>query len=474
MMTSEWEGTAWAGTEPVLARSDPPEGSLAGLVARMSGARSSPWRLPTIAEALGVPAFLRSVTLVANTTGALTVQAFRNRALLEDTPRVISRPDPFSTPRDFYRDSAYNLATRGECVWWIASRDSDGWPSALIVVPLPELKVEENERNRLFPRYTWGKLEGTRYSPAFPAGQFVHVTYLKEPGALRGSGPLQLGRAAVSVAVEAQEWAANFYSEGGNPSVLIKHAAELSPERRDPDTWEIDPDGLNEAERLLAQWEARAHNRARVIDQNIESVEYHSPDEAGAQMLGSREYSNGDAARLFGIPGALLEFGVAGASLTYQNLADVWMNFVRGCLAPNYLEPIEQALADLLPRSTVARFLTAGLYRADARTRWEIYQIAVQVLGQEAAAELARVGEDLEPGNPETAPVPFAPPAAIPSALPQLRTEPEPVEVRCDALVAKRRHGIAKLERCNRLLSTTGTFVGRCPRCKKDHDTAAA
>jgi phage portal protein BeeE len=469
-MVSEWEGTAWAGSE-VQARHV--EDSLADFVFRATGFGSTPWRLPSIEDALGVPAFQRSVTLIANTIGSISIQGFRNRALLYETPRVIARPNPYQTPRDFYSQSGYQLATRGEVVWFIAKRDFDDYPSALIVVPANELLVEANERNRLFPTYTWGAEVGTRYSPANPKGKFVHVTYLMEPGALRGKGPLQMGKAAVSVAFEAQEWAANFYAEGGNPSLLIKHAGQLSPERRDPDTYEVVTDptltGYNEAELLRNQWMTKAHNVPRVIDQTIESVEYMNPNEQGAQMLSARDRGDGEAARMFGIPGALLEYGFAGASLTYQNLADVWVNFIRGCLAPNYLEPIEQALTDLLPRSTVARFDTSGLQRADDRTRWDIYQIAVSVLGQEEAAEFARVNEGLAPGNPEVAAILPAPPAAIPSSLPEVRTA---AEIRCERTVAKRRGGATRLETCNRLLSTTGSFVGQCPRCKGQYAAA--
>lgn len=436
-----------------------PDGSLEGFVARMGlSTATRAWHPPTIREALSVPAISRAVTLIANTTGSLTVQAFRAGAVLAETPRVIARPDPFSTPRDFYRDVAWNMASRGEAVLWIAKRDAQGYATALVNVPLHELKVEDNPANRLFPIYRWGGMEGRRYSPVTPDGEFVHITYAKEPGALRGVGPLQLCDAAVSVSVEAQAWAANFYGDGGNPSVVIKHAGELSPEE--------DEDGLNEADRLRAQWVDRPNNVPRVIDQNIESVEYKQPTEAGAQMLDSRQYQNGDAARMFGMPGALVEYNSPGSSLTYQNLADIWVQFVRGCLAPNYLEPIEQAFSDLLPRQTMVRFRVQGLYRADAKTRWDIYKLMLDVLGQERAAEVAMVEEDLAPGNPEVAPVPFAPPAAIPTRLPEVRTAAPESEVRCSALTTKRQGGVSKLTTCNRLLSTTGAFEGQCPRCK--------
>ena len=97
----------------------------------------------------------------------------------------------------------------------------------------------------------------------------------------------------------------------------------------------------------------------------------------GAQMLDAREYQVGDAARLFGIPGRLMEYSTAGTSLTYQNLSEVWADFVRGCLAPNYLEPIEQALSDLLPRATVARFHRDVLLQSDIKTRFDVYGTAI-------------------------------------------------------------------------------------------------
>src|SRR6185503_20247894 len=119
----------------------------------------------------------------------------------------------------------------------------------------------------------------------------IQITYLRAPGTLRGVGPLQLCGAAVSVAVEAQDWAANFYAEGGQSSVIIKHAGELDPA--------IGDDGLSEADRLRSQWVDRPNNVPRIIDQNIDSVDYQVPNEAGAQMLESRMYQNGEVANMF-------------------------------------------------------------------------------------------------------------------------------------------------------------------------------
>jgi HK97 family phage portal protein len=412
-----------------------------------------PWRAPSITEALGVPAIQRAVTLIANVAGSLSVQGYQSGALMTEAPRLIQRPDPYSTPQEFYRDSTYNIATRGECVWWIASVNSFEQPTALIVVPLAELRVEQNDRNRLFPTYTWGTVKSTRYSTANREGRFVHITYLKEPGALRGVGPLQLAGAATSVSVEAQEFAANYYATGGYPSMLISSELELTDA---------------EALALKTAWTTSPSNMPKVISgEGLEAKEF-ATNVQGAQMLEAREHQNGDAARMFGIPGSLVEYGAPGSSLTYQNLAEVWNQFVKGCLAPNYLEPMEQALTDLLPRAQTARFYVEGLLRADIKTRYEVYGMGITsgVLAVEQAQQM----ENLIPGSVEVAPVPYTAPSAIPASLPVQRALGP---TRCDGLMTKRRSGVPRVERCNRLLAEYGTFTGMCPRCKKVYEAPA-
>lgn len=361
----------------------------------------TPWRVASMQEALGVPAIFRSVTLISNTVGALAVEAFRNGVKLPDEqrPRLIVRPNPLQAPRTFYRDTAWYIATEGRVWWNVAHRDSDDNADALIVVPPSEVTVTPNENDRFRPIITWlgrrMRNEDMRCITYTPSGQ----------------GPLQLNQAAVSVAVEAQEWAANFYAYGGYPNLWIKAAGSLSG---DPDM--DDEDNLAEIQRLKAQWIETAPNTPKITDESIESIQQFDPNPQSAGMLAARSRADTEAAQMFGVPGALLEAIASGSSLTYQNLAEVWTSFTRGCLAPHYLEPIEQELSDLLTRSTVARFNVKGLLRADAKTRAEVYALLVPlgiITAEQAAAE-----EGYLPGDVEFAPVPFAPPAAIPAPVP--------------------------------------------------------
>jgi phage portal protein BeeE len=123
-----------------------------------------------------------------------------------------------------------------------------------------------------------------------------------------------------------------------------------------------------------------------------------------ATLPETRALAVGDAARMLGIPGDLLEYAAGGSSLTYRNLGAVGDHLVRFTLAPGYLEPIEQHLSDLLTRTTVARFNVEGLLRADIETRYRVYESGVTKSGV-LTLEEARMMEGLEPGGIETAPI---------------------------------------------------------------------
>lgn len=357
------------------------------------GLRASTFTPPSVRQVLGIPAVFRSVTLIANLVGMLALVAYRNGSRLapELTPRLVQRPDPYRVPRDFWRDTAYNLASRGEYLHYIGQRDGDGGVLSLINVPPAEVQVEWEDELRGLRSYRW------RDVPV-PRERWVHGTFVQEPGSPRGVGPLQLCGAALSIAVEADEWAASYYAGGGIPSVVLRHPDELT-------------DG--EAEDLRTGWMARAPRTPRVVSGGVE-VEPVQINAAEAQMVEARLANVGEVARMFGLPGKLLEYAQSGTSLTYQNLADLGDDLVRYTLAPGYLEPIEQQMSDLLTRSTVCRFNVDGLLRSSLQQRYDAYRTALGPNVPWITVPEVREVEGLDAGGVEYAPVPPAQPSAAP------------------------------------------------------------
>lgn len=361
----------------------------------VQGLTARDYALPSIREALGVPAIWRAVSLLSNSAAALPMEAFRNGVKLEPPPRLVTRPNPFSTPRAFVRNTVYSMATRGEAFWWISSRDADDRAESLIPLSPAEVLVKWAPRlEGVAVDYKWRDRD-------MPRDDIVHLTLMRDLASPRGMGPLQMAGAAVSVAVESALWAAQFFGGGGIASVLLKWAGELAPD---------------EARKLKEEWSSTPSNQPKVASGGLEPEAF-GVDPEKSTYAAIRDGSVGEVARLFGIPAHLMAFGLSGANLTYQNLGEVAAELVRFTLWPQYLEPIEQALSDLLPRTTIVRFNLDEMLRPDAKTRMEIHKTAIEagVYDAEHAAEV----EGLRPGAIATMPVPPAPESAVPASVPE-------------------------------------------------------
>ena len=356
-------------------------------LAAVQGIRLGSWNPPSIREALSVPAVFRACTLISNTLGMLLMEAFRDGVKLPDQPALVMRPGLDGTPRDFWRDSAWGLATRGEFLWRIVDRNlEDGRARKLMILPPAEVTVAWDTTVPFMRQYTWRNL---KLDPA----DVVHGFFARDPWGLRGFGPLQQCGAALSAAVEAEEWAARFFAEGGAPATVGKVPGRLTKDEagRLRDQY-LDPEG---------DGTSRA-NSFRIADSGMDIVA-HQVNPESAQLLESRQHSSGNAATMFGINGHLLNYTAAGSSLTYQNVGEVFVDFVRTSLAPGYMVPIEDAISDLLARGTTARFNADELYRADIKTQADVFSTLVTA-GMQAEEAARRAGFDQ---SAELAPMPL-------------------------------------------------------------------
>lgn len=345
---------------------------------------------PSIREAMAVPAVFRAVSMISNLIGSLSLQAWRNGTLLTDRvqiPRLVTRPGVFSTPRDFYRDTAYSLATRGEYIWWVVDRDDEGLATGLLLLPPQEVTVSWDEKlPGLVREYNWR-------NKSIPTDDIEHGFFLRDLGGLRGFGPLQLCGAALSVAVEANEWAERFFRRGGVPSTVLQTDANLNGA---------------DALRLVDMWLSRESNEVRVAAGGLTAHPFMvNPEQA--QLLGARQQSATDVATAFGMDADLLNAAVSGSSLTYQNVGQRFDNFIRSTLAPNYLEPIEHGISERLTRTTVARFDLSGLRRADIKTQADVYSVLIAAgLDSKQAGTIAGLDSLVE-----TEPIPAPEPVRI-------------------------------------------------------------
>ena len=89
-----------------------------------------------------------------------------------------------------------------------------------------------------------------------------------------------------------------------------------------------------------------------------------------AQLVESRQWNAAAVAMMLGIPSYKL--GLAGPSMTYQNIESADIEFVRDSV-DRYAHPLSEAFTKwLMPRGTTVAWDYAGRMRADASTTAEV------------------------------------------------------------------------------------------------------
>jgi HK97 family phage portal protein len=134
-----------------------------------------------------------------------------------------------------------------------------------------------------------------------------------------------------------------------------------------------------------------------------------------ASLDTARQWSLRDVALAFGVPPYML--GVPGDSSTYANVESRMIE-LRGFTLLPWVRRIESTLDAQFPRGTTLKIKTAGLERADTKTRYEAY--ASGIAAGWLQPEDVRTLEDLPPLEGEA-------PDPMPPTTPSTPTTPPPI-----------------------------------------------
>ena len=287
----------------------------------------------------------RAVSLLTLGAAQLTVDVWRGGEQIP-RPSIVRRPDVNTRWRPWVKQCVSSLALTGNCYWRI-TRNDRGEPISISVLDPHECEPAEDGTLR------WGR----RDKPLRP-DEFRHLKLLSVPGRLKGLGPIQAARTELAGAVQVSRYGAEFFATGDVPSGILKSDQYLTPEQ---------------AQTYKTIWQSRKAHEVAVLGQGLDyRPVLLSPEDA--QFIATRQFDTTAIARLFGIPARLFLAQVEGGSMTYANVGQEDLSFVRWTLHPTYLSEVEDALSSVLPGVQEARFNLDGVLRPDAATRAVIHQ----------------------------------------------------------------------------------------------------
>lgn len=322
----------------------PPQGSGVKPPPRPTG------EVATVDGALGIAAVYRAVAIYATAVSQLSVDVYRDGAVLEPQPAFVRQPDLERPRAAFLEDTIVSLASRGNAYWRLHRKNGDPRGEVRTITVMDPALCHALENGTL------GTPE--RQTPLRPH-EFYHLKLVRMPGRLEGMGPIQQARHSIQNAMDLQRYAREWFNPADVPPGILTSDQPLTREQ---------------AASYKGQW-YETEGGIKVLGSGLTfAPTLISPEDA--EFIEEQKFSIQDIARMFGIPAHLLLVELAGSNLTYQNIQQADLTFMRWTMAKP-LREIEEAFTFLLPRGQVARFNLDALLRPDTLTRYSAHKLAL-------------------------------------------------------------------------------------------------
>jgi HK97 family phage portal protein len=194
-----------------------------------------------------------------------------------------------------------------------------------------------------------------------PTDRVWHRTGLVWPGDVVGLDPVSYFHRTITVGLEAERYASDYYHHGAHPTAVATTDQEVTKEQADTIKDRIRKAVANRdvavfgAGMKLSPWQG-------------------SPNDA---QLGETIRMNAAmVCAIYGVPPEKIWVSMGdGGSVTYANREQRAQDFLNDAVNP-WLVRLEQSMTDWFPRGKFVKFNTGGFLKSDLKTRYEAYAIA--------------------------------------------------------------------------------------------------
>jgi hypothetical protein len=308
----------------------------------------------TTNDALSLASVYRSVSIIATAMKQLGIHVYRDDAEVTPTPLVIRQPDIKVTREVWMEQTINSLALAGNA-YWLIGRNGRGETINLEVLNPFDMMIQTDDYGTAL-YYVYRGI--TRYE----LRDIQQLAMMRVPGNVYGLGPIQAAQKELLNARDTRDYASVWFTDSGIPNGVLKSDQMLSPDQASAakDAWNLT---------------AGAKNGVAVLGNGLTyQPMYLNPRDA--MFLEAQAFNVQQIARLFGVPANMLLASVDGNSMTYSNMEQEQMGFVRYTLS-QYIVEIESALSHLMTRGTMVKINVDSLLRSDTLTRYQAHQIAI-------------------------------------------------------------------------------------------------
>lgn len=281
---------------------------------------------------------------------------------------------------DWVTAAVLSLASQGNAIGIITSRDDEGYPTAVIWRPRSEFTVDDTS---VIGRAQWYWL-GRRINRE----EILHIPWLTIPGRTLGLSPLEFAQLTIESGLKAQEYGNDWFASGGVPPGTFKNSAQ-----------EVNQEDASNIKGRLVR--AIQSHEPIVYGKSWDFNPISIPPEQ-AQFVESQKLTANQVASIYGLAPEEVG-GEAANSLTYSN--EEMRQTTRLANLRPWLVRLEWGFSNIMPDWEYVKFNADAVIRADLKSRHEVYKtdrdIGLMSINEQRALE------DLPPipGGDEYAPL---------------------------------------------------------------------
>ena len=343
-------------------------------------------------EALRNAASLACMDVLADAIGRVPFDVVRGdgaaRRPVTPTPSVVARPSGIVETDVWRNQLGWSLVTDGNAFGRITSMTGLAYPSTIelldpstvlerkVVEGVPQVKIDQ------------------QVARLWPFGDVWHVPgRIALPGSPFARSPVTLAASTIGTSLAAEQFSGEFFTGGGHPSSIIYSNKDLTSEQ---------------AEVIKASWRRATTGRDPAVmggDLKHEQIQVSPQD---SQFLDLLRFEVEQACRFWRVPPSMVYGAISGESITYANVTEADVNFLKHSLDGYYVR-VEYATTAILPRPQTVRLNRNAILRSSPKERYEANR--VRLANREVTVNELRALDDLPGFGPEFD-VPGVPPIA--------------------------------------------------------------
>jgi HK97 family phage portal protein len=265
-----------------------------------------------------------AINILADNIGRTPIDVFRgvgeDRRPVEPQPSIIANPSGLVLADVWRSQLGWSMATDGNAFGLITSWKRGMWPDSIEL--LDPCNVTDREvvagvaQVKIGPNRDVHKL--------FPHGDIWHVPGKSvAAGSPFGLSPVKYANSSIRTSLAAEQFSSSYFDNGGLPAAIIYANSDINKSQ------------ASEIKQAFAA--ATANTRSPAVlgaDLKLETIKV---DPAESQFLDLIRFEVEQAARFWGVPPSMLYGAVSGQAVTYANITDADLNFLKHSLDGYYV-----------------------------------------------------------------------------------------------------------------------------------------